>query len=113
MIPFFASDLEIIVIKWLEKNKIRYRFQTSLMGGFYQLGGAVVDFIIEDGNLAWRVMGEYWHEGVEARGRDTIQREMLTAMGFVVVDIYGEDLRKRLNVTLRKALRGEEMPRGG
>lgn len=106
-IPFFASDLEIIVIRWLEKNKIEYKFQTSLMGGFYELGGAVVDFII--GDLAWRVMGEYWHEGVEARGRDVMQREMLTAMGFIVVDIYGEDLRKRLDETLTKALRGEEM----
>lgn len=109
-IPFFASDLEIIVIRWLEKNKIEYKFQTSLMGGFYQLGGAVVDFLID--NLAWRVMGEYWHEEVEMKGHDLIQREMLTSMGFIVIDLWGEDLRKRLDITLRKALQGEEMIHG-
>lgn len=106
-IPFFASDLEIIVIRWLEKNKIEYKFQTSLMGGFYQLGGVVVDFIID--NLAWRVMGEYWHEEVEMKGHDLTQREMLTSMGFIVIDLWGEDLRNRLDITLRKALQGEEM----
>jgi len=111
-IPHFASDLEIIVIRWLEKNKIEYKFQTSLMGGFYELGGAVVDFIIEDGNLAWRVMGEYYHLQVDIRGHDAIQREMLTAMGFIVVDIFGEDLKNRLDETLTRALRGEEMPHG-
>jgi len=109
-IPFFASDIEILVIRWLDKHGIEYQFQTSLMGGFYSLGGAVVDFIIPEGNLAWRVMGEYYHLQVEIRSHDAIQREMLTAMGFTVVDIWGEDVLKRIDVTLNKALMGEEMP---
>ncbi len=109
-IPFFASDIEILVIKWLDKRGIEYRFQSSINGGFFSLGGAVVDFIIETGNLAWRVMGEYYHHQVEIRSHDAIQREMLTAMGFLVVDIWGEDVLNRIDETLNKALMGEEIP---
>jgi len=110
-IPFFASDIEILVIKWLDKHGIEYQFQSSINGGFYSLGGAVVDFII--GELAWRVMGEYYHQQVEIRSHDAIQREMLTAMGFIVIDIWGEDVLNRIDETLNKALMGEEIPHGG
>jgi len=106
---FIGTDLEMLVMNWLEKHNVIYEFQTSLIGGFYELGGAVVDFIIPDKMLAWRVMGEYWHEGVDAKSRDIMQREILASLGFIVVDLWGNDLEQRLNETLRKALQGEEM----
>ncbi len=105
------SDLEAIVYSYLVKRKIGFQFQSSLMGGFYQLGGAVVDFLLPDRRLAWRVFGEYWHRGVEKEGSDIIQREMLTELGWVVVDILADDLQNRPNETLRLALQGVEMLR--
>ena len=109
MADIIASDLEILVIGWLNHRKINYSFQTSLAGGWYSLGGSVVDFII--GDLAWRVQGEYFHRGVEKTGSDVIQKEQLTAMGYVVVDLLAEDLLNRLNETLTLALKGLEMLR--
>jgi len=103
------TDIELIVIKWLEKHKIPFEAQSSLMGGFYQLGGSVVDFII--GDLAWRIQGEYWHRGVEKTGSDIIQKEQLTALGYTVVDLLADDLENRLDQTLNLALQGQEMLR--
>ena len=107
MVDIVASDLELLVIGWLNRKGINYDFQTSLMGGHYSLGGSVVDFII--GDLAWRVMGEYFHKGVEKTGSDIIQREQLVAMGFTVVDLLADDLENRLNETITLALQGQEM----
>jgi len=105
------TDIEEIVVRWLERHKINYQFQTSLAGGFYELGGAVVDVLLPDRMLAWRVMGEYWHKGIQARAHDNIQRELLEAMGWVVVDLWGSDIESRLEETMRKALIGEEILR--
>jgi len=102
------SDIEAIVYDYLTKRGISFRFQTSLAGGFYELGGSVVDFLVEP-NLAWRVMGEYYHRGVIPEGKDIIQKEMLTGLGYVVVDLWGDDIKDRLEQTMRLALQGQEM----
>ena len=106
--PIF-TDIEEIVYNWLVKHKVVFTFQTSLSGGIYELGGAVVDFTLDDLNIAIRVFGEYWHKGVEKRGSDIIQRELLTELGYTVVDIWETDIKERLNETLTKALLGQEM----
>ena len=113
MVSAVATDIEIIVMRWLDARNINYRFQTSLLGGHFQLGGAVVDFIITARNLAWRVMGEYWHRGVSKTGQDLIQKEMLNELGYTVVDLLSDDIEDptRRDETLTKALRGEEMLR--
>ena len=107
------TDIEQIVYDWLTARNIPFRFQSALMGGFYQLGGAVVDVIITDRNLAWRIQGEYWHRGVSKTGQDILQREMLNELGYTVVDLLSDDLEDptRRDETLTKALRGEEMLR--
>lgn len=105
------SDIETIVYGWLTKRGIVFQFATSLRGGFYQLGGAVVDFILPARMLAWRVMGEYYHRGVVKEGNDIIQKELLGELGYVVVDIWGDDIEDRLEHTLTLALRGEEVLR--
>jgi len=106
-----ATDIELIVISWLDRHKIVYQFQTSLMGGWYELGGAVVDIILPERNIAIRVCGEYWHRGVVPSGRDQVQRELLTGLGYTVVDLWGDDIENRLEETMRKALLGQEMLR--
>lgn len=110
MASMVMSDLERIVYNFLVRRGINFDFQTSFSGGYYQLGGAVVDFLVEP-NLAWRVQGEYYHKTVLKEGSDTIQREMLVALGYVVVDLWSDDLENRANETLTKALNGQEMLR--
>uniref|UniRef100_A0A6M3L3G1 DUF559 domain-containing protein n=1 Tax=viral metagenome TaxID=1070528 RepID=A0A6M3L3G1_9ZZZZ len=102
------SDIEAIVYDYLTRRGINFRFQTSLAGGFYELGGSVVDFLVEP-NLAWRVMGEYYHRGVIPEGKDIIQKEMLTGLGYIVIDLWGDDIKDRLEQTMRLALQGQEM----
>ena len=86
------SAPEAIVYRWLERNNIQFSFQTSLMGGHFELGGAVVDFILTELSIGLRVQGIYWHEGVAKKGTDMIQRENLEAMGLTIVDIWEDDL---------------------
>ncbi len=111
MAEIIATDIEIIVLRWLDKRGIIYDFQTSLAGGRFELGGSVVDILIHDLDLAWRIQGRYWHEGVAKKGMDDIQRESLEAMGWTVVDIWSDDLETpaEVNETLTMAIQGQEV----
>lgn len=106
-----ATDIEILVIRWLDRRGIQYEFQTSLAGGWYSLGGSVVDFLFRDRSMVWRVMGEYYHRGVTKEGSDLYHKEILEQLGFIVVDIWGDDIRERIDETLGLALQGREMLR--
>jgi len=106
---FIGTNIEILVYNWLTRRKIPFRFQSSLMGGYFSLGGAVVDFILEDGNIALRLFGEFWHRGVEKEGSDLIQKEMLMGMGYTVVDIWAQDLETRLDEAMNLAVQGIEV----
>ena len=101
---------ETIVLRWLEKHNIAYLPQVNLEGGHYELGGAVVDFILTELDIALRVQGMYWHEGVAKKGMDDIQREMLEGKGLTVVDLWEEDIELRLEETMTLAIQGQEVP---
>ena len=107
------TDLEAIVTRWLDRHKIDYQFQSSLMGGYYELGGSVVDILLPARGLAWRIQGEYWHQRVGQQGRDEIQKELLSGLGWTVVDLWGSDIENRIEETMQKALLGQEMLRRG
>jgi len=106
-----ASDLERIVLEWLDKRNIMYNFQSSLLGGRYELGGSIVDITFPERLLGWRIQGDYWHKQIAKQATDSVQRELLESQGWTIVDIWGEDLEtpEEVNNTLEKALRGEEM----
>jgi len=104
-----GSDIELIVYGWLTKRGIFFSFQSSHAGGIYELGGAVVDFTLDELDIALRVHGEYWHRQVAKRGQDIIQREMLEAEGWTVVDLWESDIKDNLEETMEKALQGIEM----
>ena len=105
------SDIELIVSEWLDKRNILYELQSPQMGGRYETGGAVVDVIIYDLRLAWRIQGDYFHTQINKQATDSVQRELLEAQGWTVVDIFGSDLEtpEEVNSTLEKALLGEEV----
>ena len=109
MVEQVMTDVEKLVYDFLVRRKIPFEFQTSLSGGIYELGGSVIDFLLREQRLAWRVFGEYWHRGVQKSGSDAIQKENLSAMGWTVVDLWSDDLENRLTETLTKALQGIEM----
>ena len=109
--PVILSDIEQIVYDWLVKHKITdFEFQSSLMGGRFELGGAIVDFLFPERSLAWRVHGDYWHKQMSQQASDVVQREILESQGWTVVDIWGSalDTPAKVNDTLMKALQGQE-----
>jgi very-short-patch-repair endonuclease len=106
------STPEVIVYNWLTKRNIEFKFQSVFAGGIWEFGGAVVDFVLTERMIALRVQGIYWHQGVSKKGSDDIQRETIESYGYTVVDVWEDDIENRLDETMNKAIRGEEMVRG-
>lgn len=52
-----ATIPEWLVYQWLQKHGVRFDFQSSLMGGRIELGGAVADFVLPELGMIWRVQG--------------------------------------------------------
>ena len=104
----FLSTLEKKVWNWLMQRKILFQAQQKMFG-YQEIGSATVDFIIPDRSLALRIMGGYWHSGLEAEARDELGKERLMGEGYIVVDLREADIENRLDVTMGKALQGQEM----
>lgn len=96
---------ELCAYEWLEKRKLVFEFQTSLMGGRRVSGGAVMDFLIyglsANGIMCWRIQGEYWHTGPDVERKDFVQKARLRGLkiGGVpvveVVDVWESDVYDR------------------
>jgi len=104
-----ASNLEILVLDWLDKRGIVYDFQSSLLGGRVEFGGMVIDIILPESGIAMRIMGEYYHSGVIQEAKDREQRSMLEGLGYRVVDLQEADLTTNLDAVMEKAIMGDEM----
>lgn len=103
------SSAEKIVYAWLIDANIPFVGQKSLFGGT-ELGGTIVDFLLEDRGIALRVMGEYWHSSLEASARDEIAKEKLMEQGYIVCDIWERNLiPERLDYTMSQAIMGLEV----
>ena len=108
-IYLFLSELEKKVFSWLTKRNIPFTTQNKMFGEAGELGSATVDFIIQERNLALRVMGSYWHSTIEAKARDDFGKEQLINRGYIVVDLWEENLSdEKINSTLELALEGQE-----
>ena len=105
----FLSSLEKKVYAWLSQREIPFTSQERMFG-IAELGSATVDFIIGERRLALRCMGSYWHSSMEAKARDLLGKEKLIEKGYVVVDLWEEDLADdRIDRTMELALEGVEM----
>ena len=111
MVQQVMTKPEAIVYRWLLKNDIAFTFQSSMMGGRFSLGGAVVDFVLTELRIGLRVQGRYWHEGVNKKAMDDIQRENLEAEGLIIVDIWDDDLEtpSEVEATMQLAIQGREV----
>jgi len=104
---------EFLVFRWLEKKNLSpnadFYFQSSRMGGRQLWGGCVVDFDFPSERLAWRIQGEFFHVGNPAKeASDIMQKMSLSTKGYIVVDIYAQDVLERLDWVLTHAINGEQ-----
>jgi len=96
------------VYNWLIKHSILFTAQAPMFG-VGELGSATVDFILTERNIAIRVMGTFWHSGLETNARDLLGREKLTEAGYTVVDVWEDDINRNLETTMKLAIQGQEM----
>lgn len=106
------SEPEKIVYAFLVQNGIPFDAQEKMFGGVLEVGGSVVDFILDEYMLALRVMGTYWHSSVEARSRDREGKERLMGLGYMVVDLWEDKLLENPEYVITQALQGVEIPSG-
>ena len=108
----FLSTLEKKVYNWLSKREIPFTTQEPMFGVAGEAGSAVIDFVLTERNIVLRTMGSYWHSGLEAKARDEFGKEQLVNKGYIVVDLWEEDLAdERIEHTLELALEGQEVIR--
>ena len=77
------------------RDQVDYSFQSSIMGGRMELGGAVADFLWNIMPVIWRVQGQYFHRPFDRMGHgvsDEDQRVALEGMGYRVVDLWENDI---------------------
>ena len=105
----FLSDLEKKVYDWLSKREIPFNTQQPMFGIAGEAGSAVVDFVLSERNIVLRTMGSYWHSGLKSKARDDFGKEQLVNKGYIVVDLWEEDLADdKINHTMELALEGVE-----
>jgi len=95
-----------------------FRFQVGVNGGRGELGGAIIDLLVESvaPAIAIRVQGEFFHFIDDpSRESDILQRQMIESLGFTVVDILAQDTlsRQRVDEVVRLALLGMEYDSAG
>ena len=74
-----------------------------------EVGSATIDFVLQGRNIVLRVMGSWWHSGVESKARDSFGKEQLINRGYIVVDLWEETLTdERIDNTMQLALKGQE-----
>lgn len=106
----FLSDLEKKVYNWLLKYKIPFTTQQPMFGMAGEVGSQTVDFILTERNIVLRVMGSYYHSGLEPQARDEFGKEQLINAGYIVIDLWEERLDDdNIDNTMRLALVGIEV----
>jgi len=105
----FLSTLEKKVYDWLSKREIPFTTQEPMFGIAGEAGSAVIDFVLTERNIVLRTMGSYWHSGTEAKARDAFGREQLVNKGYIVVDLWEENLTDdKIQNTMELAIEGQE-----
>jgi len=112
---------ELCAYLWLKRRKLLFEYQSPLLGGRLQVGGAVADFVIYDllpgGLVLWRIMGDYWHGTPTMILRDREQKERLARARYnglpvhAVVDLWESAIYVRYPFVFLRAEGGEEIGR--
>lgn len=88
---------ERIVWRWLQSQGLMFQPQYHAMGGRLTVGGAVIDFLVwglSGVPVAIRVQGGYWHGPTfhERTIEDQIQADRLRGQGYLVLDLWEQDI---------------------
>ena len=109
-----GSFPEFLVFRELERRGLKvhvaFQFQASQFGGRQKLGGAVVDFILQE-TIAGRGQGEFFHfRNTESKVANLLQRRLLEQAGFTVVDMLALEIQASPNRIVRLFIQGIETP---
>ena len=102
---------EFLVYQELLRRGLRegfdFRYQSKLIGGRLDKGGAVVDFLFfNPPDLAINVQSEFFHyQTAELRTHDELQRIALEGQGVTVIYIDESDIVKNVGFFVSEALR--------
>lgn len=89
--------------------KDRFTYQSPALGGRMTKGGAIIDFLIDDLNLAINVTSRYWHyQTTPKRMSDELQRAALEGRGITVIYIDEADALRNPVYYVREALAGKD-----
>jgi hypothetical protein len=90
-----ASTLEVVMIEWFDRKRVKYVFQQSLLGGRAIRGGQVTDFIVDAGmfQIVIEAQGSYWHNRLGSKQHDEGQKFRLLGITF-----QGKKISKVVNV---------------
>lgn len=107
-----ATEPEVTVAEWLARFGIPFEFQVLLLGLSRKVrGSTVVDFLLAtQPPIVIRVQGVYWHGRTAVKQlADLEQREALEEAGYVVVDVWEDDLERDPEGVMRAAVAGIEL----
>lgn len=109
-----GSFPEFLIFRGLERRGLKvnvaFQFQAAQFGGRQKLGGAVVDFILQE-TIAGRVQGEFFHfKNTEVKVANLIQRRLLEQAGFTVVDMLAKEIEASPSRVVRLFIDGKETP---
>jgi len=93
-----------------------FTYQSPLMGGRLDKGGAVLDFLFLDPpDLSVNIQGVYYHYefGLEVQGRDKMARAQLAGQGITLIFIDDDDLMRDPEYYCREALQYRDHSRMG
>ena len=86
---------------------VEFTYQSPLLGGRMEKGGAIVDFLFNDPpDLGINVQGEYWHyaQGITKIMSDDMARATLAGQGINLIMIDENDIYKDVDFYVREAL---------
>ena len=106
-----GSIPEFMVLQALNRlglrNGVEFTYQSPLLGGRMEKGGAIVDFLFNDPpDLGINVQGEYWHyaQGITKIMSDDMARATLAGQGINLIMIDENDIYKDVDFYVREAL---------
>ena len=93
-----------------------FSFQSPLMGGRLDKGGAILDFVFYNPpDLAVNIQGVYYHYelGADTKARDIMIREGMAGQGITLIFVDEDDLREDPVGVTRLALNYRDVSRLG
>jgi|GEM_PF-4054466 len=106
-----SSKPELVVYTILLRLGLRpqvdFTYQSKMMGGRSERGGAIIDFVFENPpGLAINIQGEFFHyeQGTAQIRNSLIDRELLAGQGITLIFIDAADLERDAEFYVREAL---------